>query len=88
MITHTADTVTIWPTTGTPQRLTWAGVRYRVTDSPTPLTEEVYSDALTHPFEKIIGWRFQGTDGHGVAHVFDVHRIPGRQEWELVTVYD
>lgn len=88
MITHTTDTVTIWPPAGPPERFLWAGVRYHVTDTPTPLIEEEYSDAITHPLTHTIGWRFQGTDGHGISRIFDVHRIPDRQEYELVAVYD
>ncbi|WP_243063168.1 hypothetical protein [Humibacter sp. RRB41] len=83
MITHTRDIVTLWPDTGAPERLVWAGRRYRVTDTPTRL-EDMLLD-ITHP-PQVNGWRFQGTDEHGDSSVFDVRTVDGG--WELIGIYD
>ncbi len=89
MIVHTIDTVTVWSERGIPVRLVWRGVRYLVSDTPTPLrgTPDYLAEGITHPPEPIIGWRFQGTSTSGESRVFDVRRT-GRSEWELVRVYD
>jgi len=63
------------------------GIRYVVTDTPTPIRGSILHDLLTHPLEPVIGWRFQGTSEAGETHVFDVHG-GFRQEWRLVAVYD
>jgi hypothetical protein len=88
MITRAADGITIWLDHGVPVRLVWRGSRYTVTDIPTPLRGELdfLPDAIAHPLEPIIGWRFQGTDVAGNARMFDVRR--SGDEWELVRVYD
>jgi hypothetical protein len=80
------ETVTVWSVDSRPSRLLWRGIRYRVTDTPTALYDYIV-EAPTHPLEPRIGWRFQGTSQTGETHVFDVHQS-GRQEWELVAVYD
>jgi hypothetical protein len=68
---------------GAPERLVWAGHRYRVTDTPTPL-EDMLLD-ITHP-PQVRGWRFQGTDENGYARVFDVRSV--ERGWELVGIYE
>lgn len=82
----TEEPVTIWLAGGVPKRLLWRGQRFTVTDTPTPLYGYI-ADAPTHPLRPRIGWRFQGTGPTGETHVFDVHQA-GRQEWELVAIYD
>jgi len=52
-----------------PERFVCGSTRYRVTDTPTRLEDELA--ALTHPLP-IAGWRFQGTDDDGQSHMFDV----------------
>jgi hypothetical protein len=88
MITRATDDITIWLDHGVPVRFVWRGSRYTVTDRPTPLRGELgfLPDAIAHPLEPIIGWRFQGTDFAGKARMFDVRR--NRDDWELVRVYD
>lgn len=88
MITRATDSITIWLDHGVPSRLVWRGSRYTVTDKPTPLRGELdfLPDAIAHPLEPIIGWRFQGTDDTGRAHVFDVRK--NGEAWKLVRVYD
>jgi hypothetical protein len=86
MIAHRADPVTLWNAAGVPVRLIWNGRRYRVSDQPTPLRESVDVPALTHPIEKLIGYRMQITSEDGASVVVDVHlRTSGA---ELVAVYD
>lgn len=88
MITRATDSITIWLDHGVPVRLVWQGIRYTVTDKPTPLRGELdfLPDAIAHPLEPIIGWRFQGTDEASNARMFDVRRT--RNGWELVKVYN
>jgi hypothetical protein len=81
------DVVVVLMRDGAPFSLTWEDVRYRVTDTPTPIRGSVLHDLLTHPLEPVIGWRFQGTSAVGETHVFDVHG-GDRREWRLVAVYD
>lgn len=86
MITHTTDTVTVWlDDADMPTRLVWHGDRYQVTDRPTPREDLVMG--LMHP-PRVDGWRFQGTRDDGQSLVFDVRLDRGRQEWELLAVYD
>jgi hypothetical protein len=88
-VLHAADLVTIWTDKGRPARMLWNGIRYRVSDVPTPLYgEPALHDAITHPVIPFLGWRFQATsdiDANDVA-VVDVVRIDG-QRWQLVAAY-
>jgi hypothetical protein len=88
MITRATDSITIWLDHGVPVHIVWRGARYKVTDKPTPLRGELdfLPDAIAHPLEPIIGWRFQGTDDDGRARMFDV--LKNKEAWELVKVYD
>ncbi len=74
--------VALWFVDDRPVRMVWRGVRYRVTDVPTRLTEDVFHPALTHPAERFVGWRFQGTSSDGVTRVFDVRKVG--DDWELL----
>ncbi|QDZ16104.1 hypothetical protein [Humibacter ginsenosidimutans] len=91
-ITHTTDIVTVWlGSNGAPQRMFWAGHRYRVTDTPTRLGPEpdlLLSPAITHPPRPSTGWRFQGTSDDGDSRVFDVRRRDAGDGWELLRVID
>jgi hypothetical protein len=80
------EAVTVWTTGAVPSRLLWRGDRYQVTDTPTALYGYI-DEAPTHPLQPRIGWRFQGTSEDGETHVFDV-RQSGRQEWDLIAIYD
>lgn len=86
-ILNTPDLVGVWIEGGVPARLVWEGIRYVVTDTPTPIRGSFLDELMTHPLEPVIGWRFQGTSESGETHVFDVHAA-ARGEWQLVAVYD
>lgn len=86
-ILTTPDLVGVWLENGVPARLVWEGIRYLVTDTPTPIRGSFLNELMTHPLEPVIGWRFQGTSEAGETHVFDVHALV-RGGWELVAVYD
>jgi hypothetical protein len=78
--------VAIWTgDDGIPERIIWAGVRYRITDTPTPL-EADYA-AITHPVTEPIGWRFQGTTESGKSRMFDVLFSEASKEWLLLHTY-
>lgn len=68
---------------GAPTRLVHDGVRYRVSDQPTRLEDEVI--LTTHPLTRS-GWRFQGTDDAGTSHMFEIRQSGAG--WELLRVYD
>lgn len=91
-ITHTAEAVTIWlDSRGAPARMVWAGIRYRVTDTPTrlgPDPELLLSPALTHLPAPVNGWRFQGTTDAGESQIFDVRPAGAPEVWELIRVID
>ncbi|MCU1477846.1 MAG: hypothetical protein JWQ64_2539 [Subtercola sp.] len=74
---------TLWPHEGTPERLVWFGRRWRISDTPTELTEFLY--AITHP-PALDGWRFQATNEDGESRVFDVARDGDR--WAVLRVYE
>ena len=83
-----SDPVSIWTEDGMPVRLVWGSTRYRVTDTPTPLFDEVAHPLLTHPHQRQIGWRFQGTPDRGESRMFEVVRGSAPAEWVLLRVYD
>jgi hypothetical protein len=66
-----------------PERFVCGTTRYRVTDTPTRLEDEL--SVLTHPID-LTGWRFQGTDDGGTSHMFDIVRRGVR--WELLRIWD
>lgn len=80
------DEAAVWLVNGIPARMVWDGVRYRVTDTPTPLTEDEWCPALTHAATRIVGWRFQGTTSGGQSMMFDI--VEGEQGWRVLRVYD
>jgi len=80
-----AESVAVWfGADAKPQRLVWAGRRYRVTDMPTPLEFDL--SLITHP-PVVPGWRFQGTTEDGDTRVFDVQGDSSGQHWRLINVY-
>ncbi len=87
MIQTMAESVCVWTEECRPVRLVWRGVRFTVTDTPTPLRDSVAAPGMTHPLDVQWGWRFQGTNDQGDSFVFDVRHATG-QVWELVAVYD
>ncbi|HEY8588695.1 MAG TPA: hypothetical protein VIL55_03980 [Naasia sp.] len=78
--------VVVWFVSGVPARLVWDGVRYRITDTPTPLTEDVWSPPMTHAASRIVGWRFQGTTANGRSLMFEI--AEGDTAWHVLRVYD
>ena len=89
-LTTDLEPVTVWLEQERPARVVWRGTRYRVTDRPTPITDSVPADYLTHPASRLAGWRFQGTSESGGRDVdvrmFDVIRqAAGR--WVLAATY-
>lgn len=85
MLVATTD-VAVWLVNGVPARLVWDRVRYRVTDTPTPLTEDAWSPLLTHAARRIVGWRFQGTTANGFSLMFEI--VEGDRGWRVARVYD
>ncbi len=84
--------IAIWTVNGIPSRLVWEGRRYRVNDTPTPLTaaeiiEYLWHPSLTHPLPGWRGWRFQAVNDFGQALVFDVREVEGAG-WQLVRTWN
>jgi hypothetical protein len=75
--------VTVWFSNECPARIVYRGTRYRVSDTPTRLEDEM--GVLTHPLP-IKGWRFQGTDPEGRSLMFDIRS--DADGWTLVRAYD
>lgn len=81
---------------GRPTRLVWHGVRWRVTDRPTVITEPVPwwssldpdGTALDSAPRDCTGWRFQATADDGRSHIFDVRDGAEASRWFVVKVYD
>lgn len=67
-----------------PTRVFFAGRRWRVSDTPTRLSESVWSLPLEGP-RSMFGWRCQGTDEHGEALVFDLY--PDETGWHVRHTY-
>lgn len=84
----TRDRVAVWMVDGRPVRLIWQGRRYRVNDTPTRINELGWHPAIMHPPAPIDGWRFQARDPHGDVRMFEISRVDGREEWELLRVYE
>lgn len=93
MIAQTTDQlepIALWLDAGdVPARVVWRGIRYRVTDTPTPLAEDVPADFLTHPARRLSGWRFQATscDGTNTVLVLDVVRQAAGGGWLLAATW-
>lgn len=82
-IEHTA---TIWMVAEIPARMVYAGHRWRVTDTPTRLRHSTWSALIDDARHGLYGWRFQGTNDNGDAHVFDVYK--GEDGWHVHRCYD
>jgi hypothetical protein len=75
--------VTVWFANERPARIVYRDIRYRVSDIPTRLEDEMIG--MTHPLP-ITGWRFQGTDPDGRSLMFDVRDDPAG--WILIRAYE
>ena len=81
---------------GRPVRLVWQGVRWRVSDRPTIITEPVPWWSRLDPEGRALelaplsctGWRFQATAHDGRSCVFDVRDDGDTARWFVVKVYD
>ena len=87
------ELVAVWLKEGRPHRLVWGSRRFRVTDSPTRLGDDLpesFFDALafTHPPRLSVGWRFQATADDGEAWVFDIRWDDHRRVWQLLRTFD
>nr|WP_236571286.1 hypothetical protein [Microbacterium hydrocarbonoxydans] len=70
-----------------PSRMVFAGRRWKVTDTPTRLTDSTSSAAAAAaPGRGAYGWRFQGTDDAGRSLVFDV--FTGQDGWHVHRSYE
>ena len=74
--------IAVWLAKDAPARMIYRGIRYRVTDTPTRLEDEMFM--MTHPLP-IIGWRFQGTDPQGQSLMFDIR--PDGDGWALIRAF-
>ena len=74
--------IAVWMANEAPARIVYRGIRYRVTDTPTRLEDEMFM--MTHPMP-ITGWRFQGTDPHGQSLMFDIR--PDGDGWALIRAF-
>lgn len=87
MSTPTVDrTATIWMSNDIPERMVYAGRRWRITDMPTRLRHSNWSVVPGEAHSGLYGWRFQGTDDDGLSLVFDVYR--GADGWHVHRTYD
>ena len=76
---------TLWLVNDIPERMVYAGRRWRVTDTPTRLRHSVWNAPL-EPHTGLYGWRFQGTNEDGLSLVFDVYK--GEDDWQVHRSYD
>ncbi|MFB8385578.1 hypothetical protein ACFC3F_00380 [Microbacterium sp. NPDC055910] len=75
--------LTLWMANDIPERMFYAGRRWRVTDVPTRLRKSVWTmDVPTHG---LYGWRFQATAENGDTFVFDVFRT--EHDWHVHRQY-
>lgn len=75
---------TLWMVNDIPARMVYAGRRWRVTDTPTRLRENVWALPLDEP-HNLYEWRFQATDDAGETFVFDVYRA--EDDWHVHRLY-
>ena len=79
--------IAVWTApSGRPERMCWAGRRYRVTDTPT-LVESDFA-LITHPPDLPPTWRFQGTTDEGRSLVCDIRFDFANGEWVLLRTYE
>lgn len=86
----TVDRVAVvWMSNGIPVRLFWSGERYRVIDTPTPLSAEDLIASTWHPthLPDWHGWRLTGRSEAGAVHTFDLRQWADDERWHVVGVY-
>lgn len=85
MLVTTEHPVTLWFVDDIPVRMLYGGQRWRVTDTPTPLRDSIWSAPLDH-YPVHDGWRFQGTGEDRTSLVFDVFKF--EDGWHVHKSYD
>jgi hypothetical protein len=83
--TATVDLVHLWERTGIPDRLVWAGTRYRVITAD-PVTRPVDHDALTHPVDRLTGWAIVAAAEDDPTAVCALQLERTRAGWVVVDV--
>ncbi|SFR74667.1 hypothetical protein SAMN05428970_1766 [Agromyces sp. CF514] len=78
-MTMTRETASIWEQGGVPVRLVFRGERWRPVDTPIPLTREpdAMPAALTHPPERLLGWRIRACSASDELVTVDIVRVDG-----------
>ncbi|WP_127817834.1 hypothetical protein [Microbacterium sp. CPCC 204701] len=76
--------LTLWMTDDIPDRMFFAGRRWRVTDIPTRLRGSIW-EREPRAAVGMYGWRFQATDDDGTSVVFDVFKA--ETEWHVHRTY-
>lgn len=75
-----AHDLTLWLDADVPVRMFFAGQRWEVTDTPTPLPVQHAPTGASGG-----AWRFQGTNRAGESFVFDVYEQEGH--WHIHRAY-
>ena len=75
------QTATLWLANGVPARMVYAGRRWRITDTPTRITEPVWALPLEGP-RHMTSWRLSAEDDAGRSFIFDVYR-EGEDDWHV-----
>lgn len=77
--------VTLWFEGGCPERLVWAGERWRVIDRPTPLS--IPRPTLVRSGAADVGWRLTAKcESTKESRVFDL--VYDGSEWHIARSYD
>ncbi|MFF2369742.1 hypothetical protein [Agromyces sp. NPDC058110] len=73
------EAASIWEHDGVPVRLVFRGERWRPVDTPIPLTGEPDTTpaALTHPPERLLGWRIRACSESDERVTVDIVRVDG-----------
>jgi hypothetical protein len=83
----------VWFANGVPVRLVYRGARYRVNDTPKPLSPadilgHMWHPAITHPPKEWHGWRFHALDEDGRTRMFDIRHFETAPHWIVLKVYE
>ena len=87
MRTAVDSNVALWFVDNIPARMVWQGQRWRIIDTPTPIIGEPrwLPPTVTHPSERLAGWRFVAK-ADGPSRVFDVYG--SESGWRVGDVWD
>lgn len=81
---HGEHEITLWMQEDIPNRMLYAGRRWRITDMPTRIRDSVWS-VSQGANRGFYGWRFQATDAAEETYVFDVY--PAEDGWHVHHAY-